>query len=326
MALRPPRGSGDTESRPLIAAESRSHHFGAVISKPGLKLKHAYRLINTSNHDIRIVELVNRQPCCGEVGIGKRVLRPGEATEVEVTLAIRQDFGDIIHDTIVLTDPAEPEESVLRTMARAYAEIRVEELAPANGTSLLSSDKPRLFEFRVYAYGTSREPPIDLDRVELKSAGRVGWAGPKEDGGSDDGVTALTRRFTALLDPAGAPGERNTEILLEHDRRPCCSHVVSWEVVPPIAASPKLIVIKPGQRAYRVLLRSRDRAPFRITGIECKVAGLHGSAASKVAAVTQIVEVENHHALRPQSGRGLITVLIDHPDQQKVDLPFVLLE
>ena len=177
----PPTNESTAASATLIGEESRSHHFGAVISKSGLKLKHGYRLVNTTKHDVKVTSLVNRKPCCGALRIGKTMLHPGDETEVEVTLSIRQEFGDVIHDTVVLTEPAQPDELVLRTMARAYPAIRIEEVTPGSGTVLLSSDKPKPVEFRVLAYGSSRSAGVDLDRVELCSAINVDWLGLKEE-------------------------------------------------------------------------------------------------------------------------------------------------
>jgi len=326
LILRPPPNESAAANASLIGEESRSHHFGAVISKSGLKLKHAYRLVNSTAHDIKVRDLVNRKPCCGEVRIGKTMLHPGDETEVEVTLSIRQEFGDTVHDTVVLTEPAQSEELVLRTMASAYPAIRIEEIAPASGTVLLSSDRPKPVELRVLAYGSSTEGPLDLDGVELRSTIKVDWLGPKEEATSEDGLTVETRRFTARLDPAGAPGERKAEIVLVNDKQPCCTHVVSWETVTPITAFPKMIVLKPGERDYRVLIQSRDQKLFRITRIECNVPGIKGRAANDGAGVTQTVAVERPGALQPQSVRGLITVFTDHPAQGKVDLPFVVVD
>jgi hypothetical protein len=323
----PPTATESTAaSAPLIAEESRSHHFGAVISKSGLKLKHGYRLVNATKHDVKVRDLINRRPCCGEVRVGKATLHSGDETEVEVTLSIRQEFGDIIHDTVVLTEPAQPEELVLRTMARAYPPIRVEEVTPANGTVLLSSDKPKPVEFRVFAYGSSTQAPIDVDRVELRSAIKVDWLGLKEEATGEDDLTVETRRFTVLLDPAGLPGEHKAEIVPLNDKRPCYSHLVSWETVSPITASPKMLVMKPDERDYRVLIQSRDRKLFRITGIKCNVAGVQGRAAQVTAALTQTVEAEVQGIVRPRNGRGLITVFTDHPAQGKVDVPFAVVD
>ena len=322
----PPTNESTAASATLIGEESRSHHFGAVISKPGLKLKHGYRLVNTTKHDVKVTSLVNRKPCCGALRIGKTMLHPGDETEVEVTLSIRQEFGDVIHDTVVLTEPAQPDELVLRTMARAYPAIRIEEVTPANGAVVLTSDKPKSVEFRVLAYGSLTERPVDLDRVDLCSTIKVDWLGLKEEATSEDGLTVETRRFTAPLDPAGRPGERKVAIVLLNDKQPCYTHVVSWEAVLPITASPKLIVMKPGERDYHVLIQSRDRKPFRITRIECKVPGVQGRAANHTAARTQMVEVDGQGALRPQDGRGTIAVFTDHPSQARVDLPFVVID
>jgi hypothetical protein len=41
--------------------------------------------VNTSNHDIKVAQLINRRPCCGEVRIGKTLLHSGEATDTVAT-------------------------------------------------------------------------------------------------------------------------------------------------------------------------------------------------------------------------------------------------
>jgi hypothetical protein len=139
QALTPP---SNLEPR-LIDSESSTHHFGVVISPTSRKLEHRYRLANSTGHDVRIVELVNRKPCCGELHVGKTTLRPGDETEVVVTLSVRQEFGDVVHDTVVLTEPPQSEVLVLRTMAKAVPSIRIEEVTPVSGLVLLSSEKPR---------------------------------------------------------------------------------------------------------------------------------------------------------------------------------------
>jgi hypothetical protein len=199
-------GAATEASALLIGEESRSHHFGAVISGSGKKLKHAYRLANSAARDVKIVGLANLKPCCGEVRIGPTRLQPGEGTEIEVTLSVRQEFGEIVHGTRVITEPPQPAGLVLLTMAKAYPPIRIEEVSPASGMALLSSDKPKRVEFRLFAYGSPTEAPVDLDRLELRSATKVDWLGPKEPAASDGDVTATMRRFSAEFDPTGPPG------------------------------------------------------------------------------------------------------------------------
>jgi hypothetical protein len=258
--------------------------------------------------------------------MGKTTLHPGDETEIEVTLSVRQEFGDVVHEAVVLTEPPQPEALVLRTMAKAYPSVRIEEVPPINGLVLLSSDQPKRVEFRAFAHGSSNEPPADLDRLRLRSTVKADWAGPKEESPSEDGLRIETRRFTASLDPAGPPGERRAEILLQYGDLVRYRHVVSWEVALPITASPKLTVIRPGQRDYRVLIRSRDQKPFRIARVECGVPGIRGRASNTAAALAQTVEVVSEGAPPSEGWRGIITVFTDHPTQGKVDLPFVVVE
>jgi hypothetical protein len=161
-------------SEPLFDELSRSHHFGAVISEPGRKLKYNHVLRNKSRHAIRIVDLVNRKPCCGEIHLGKNTLEPGEETAVEVTLFVNQEFGEIVHDTVVVTEPRQTDELVLRTMAKAYPPIRFEQTTPESPSALVSSERPRKVDLTVFAYGTSPQPGVDLtaSRWNLRSKPR----------------------------------------------------------------------------------------------------------------------------------------------------------
>jgi len=311
---------------PLIAADSRSHHFGPVISKADRKLTHAYHLDNKTKRDVRIVELVNRKPCCGEIGVGQKVLRPGDRTDVVVRLSVRQEFGEIVHDTVVVTSPPQPEPLVLRTMATAYPPIRIEEVASSSDSVLLTSDQPTQFEFRVLACGTAADPPVDLDRVEVRSTIKASWVGSKVEVPSEEGLTTGSRLFAAWFDSSGTPGERRAELQLAHGANVVHKHVLSWEAVSPIKATPKMIVMKPGERECRVLFRSRDQRLFRITGIECKVPGVQGRADSNAAAQTHTLDIESHGDVRPQNAMRLVTVFTDHPAQQKVEIPYVVID
>ncbi len=211
-------------------------------------------------------------------------------------------------------------------MVKAYPSIRVEELTPDKGQDALNSDSPSPVEFRVFAYGSATDAPFDLDRVELQSTIKAHWIGSKEANPSDDGLQIESRRFTALLDPAGHPGQRKDEILLRDGQQVVCSHVLNWEAFAPIAASPKVTVMKPGEHEYRVVIQSRDRRLFRITRIECMLSGVTAQAANTFAACEQTVQINSERVSRLESGRGVITVFTDHPAQERVDVPLVVLE
>jgi len=297
-----------------------------VIGKPGQKMDHRYRLVNPSRLDVKLVEVVNRKSCCGLITVGKQVLHPGDATDVTVTLVVGDKFGGVVHETEVVTDLPTDASIVLRTSATAHPAFRFEELSSSEseGEASLEFTKPRRAEVRVFATGTAADPIADLDRLELRSTVKAEWTGSKEPVRSDDALRIESRRLTAWLDTAGPTGDRRAELLLRDGAKVLANHVVAWEVTAPITVSPKVLVIKAGQRDYQFLVQSGNQKPFRITRVDCKVPGIEARAASDAPAVTQIVKVE----CSPQAGqeRGTITISTNHPALSTVDLPFVFLE
>ncbi len=91
-----------------------------------------------------------------------------------------------------------------------------------------------------------------------------------------------------------------------------------------MTASPKVIAMRSGRRDYRVVIQSRDQKPFRVKRIESRVAGIRGRALTTTAALSQTVQVEG--VSQSKVRRGAITVFTDHPIEEKVDLPFVVID
>lgn len=91
-----------------------------------------------------------------------------------------------------------------------------------------------------------------------------------------------------------------------------------------MTASPKVIAMMPGRRDYRVVIQSRDRQPFRITRLQSTRTGVQGRASDPAPAWTQTVEVEG--SPKPKDHRGSLMVFTDHPLQQKVDVPIVIVD
>lgn len=315
----------ENEVRPsLIAEADREHDFGPVIASPGRKVEHLYRLTNPTHRDVKILNVINRKPCCGTVRAEAAVLRPGDTTDVAVTLLVGDRFGDVAHMVEVVTDAPEQPSRVLRTMARAIPPFRIEEDSAFDRMTLVGTKKPRQAAYRVFAAGTMAEPPNGLDRLVLRSTIRVEWAGSKEPSASDDGLQVESRRFIAWLDPAGPLGERRAEFLLMEGERAHGRHVVTWEIAPRMTASPKVIAIRSNQRDYRIVIRAQDRKPFRVKRIESKETGIRGRVADASAGIAHTVHVEGVQPLKER--RGAITVLTDHPIQERVDLPFVIID
>jgi hypothetical protein len=316
--------SESTITTSLIADADRQYNFGAVIGRPEQKVDHRYRLINAAQHDVKIVNVINHKTCCGIVQVGNSVLRPGETTDVVVTLVVGDKFGEVVHETEVVTDQASDSNIILRTTAEAIPAFRIEEQSSSAEPIVMGTREPRRAEFRVFASGTETDPPANLDRAELRSTIKAEWVGAKTLNPSEDGLSVESRAFTALLDGTGSPGYRKAEILLQDGKQVLDRYVVSWEVVAPIVASPKVIVLSPGKREYHFVIRSRDKTSFRVTRIECGDPGLKPGAANPTSAVTQTVELEGV----PEKGsrQGVVTVYTDHPAQGKIEVPFLLID
>jgi len=311
-------------SKFLISRSDRQHDFGAVIGAQGKKREHQYRLVNTTDREVKILNVVNRKTCCGIVKVGPTTLKPGEASHVDLTLTINEAFGEVVHEIEVATDsPSEPS-IVLRTTAHAFPALRIEEVPRRESAPLIAGGPNRRVEFRVFASGTEADPPVDLDRIELRSTAEAHWDGSKESAPSEDGLIVESRRFVTALDSTGPPGERRAEYLFQIGEQGHGRHVVAWEVVAPLRVSPGMIVVKPDQREFRLVLASRDERSFRITKIECASPEIRAQATSTNASPSQGVRIEG--VPRGAHSRGVVSIFTDHPDEDRVDVPYVLID
>jgi hypothetical protein len=100
--------------------------------------------------------------------------------------------------------------------------------------------------------------------------------------------------------------------------------VVRWEVLPTITVSPSVLVLRADRTSPRVVLSSRGQT-FTIRRIESDSPGLKGHAEGTAPARTQVVRFEGL-PVSPKSGRGTVSLFTDHPGQDRVDLPFVVIE
>ena len=294
------------------------------MSRPGRRSPHSYRLTNTTAGVVNLLNVINYKTCCGSVRAEKLKLEPGESTEVEVTLHLDNQFGDVVNTTEVVTDLPSDESIVLRTSATTVPFLRVEPASQPDGPILAGSKAGTVAAFRVFAAGDASEAPVDLDHVELQSTIPVEWTGPKQNSPSEEGVEIQSRVFRATLDATGAPGERRAEVVMRRESNDLLRHAVAWTVVAPITVAPEMIVLKSGGRDNRVVLKSRDQQAFRVTRVECDSPEVRGQATSAEPALTQVVEVSGDP--KPGAGRGVVSVFTDHPTLSKIEVPFIVLD
>jgi hypothetical protein len=280
--------------------------------------------VNTTASVVNLLNIINRKTCCGSVRAEKLRLGRGASADIEVTLHLDNRFGDVVNVVEVVTDLPSEEHIELRTSATAVMFLRVEPVSLPQGPILAGTDVASWATFQVFAAGDAGEPPIDLDRIALRSTIPAEWAGPKQEDPSEDGRTIESRLFHATLDATGSPGNRRAEVLMEEESNVLLRHVVDWRVVPPISIVPEMIVLKSGDHDYRVVLKSQDEAAFRVTGVECGDPGVHGLAASSDPAPTQVVVVKG--TPKPGTKRGVVAISTDHPASGKIEVPYTVLD
>ena len=268
------------------------------------------------------MRLTNQKTCCGDVAGELRALRPGESTEVNVTLRLADKFGGVEHTTAVETDLASEPEILLRTTATAFSAFRCEEAATDNGTLQVGST--RRFAYRAVATGVPDDPPGNLDHLKLTSDSAVAWTGNAEAVPAPDGVIVQTRLFSLTPPADDPPGEYRAEILLRDAGRVVFRATLNWQVVAAIATSPRMIVVKPGTTSQRVMVFARDGQPFSITRVECSLPGVEYHVVNPTSANRHIVEVKTGSPL--SETHGSVTIGTDHAAQGRVELSLLVLE
>ena len=325
-----PRDAGDayaaTSVRTLIDEADRRHDFGVVVGKAGARRTHRYRLTNRTGRVVTLLNVINHKTCCGQVQVGRRELAPGESTDVEVTLLLNDRFGEVAHETEVVTDSPDDSNIDLRTSASARLPLRIEALArPEDGDDVPITPRRSLrTTLRVYSTGTTDEPPADLDSVTLRSSVPCNWVGSKTESSSGEGLHVESRVFEAVLDTSGPAGDRSAEVLLENQGAVLMRHPLTWKVVPAITASPKLIAIKAGKEHYRVVLNARDQRAFRVLRVESDASCIQADVDDASTATTHVVQFDCESL--PDRGRGIVSIVTDHASLSRIEIPYLVID
>ena len=91
-----------------------------------------------------------------------------------------------------------------------------------------------------------------------------------------------------------------------------------------MTATPKVVVVRNGEKKYRILLQSQDRSLFRITRIESQRQGVEVKAREQKPARVQTVDIDAVAA--KSTDKGSLTVFTDHPTQPTIVIPFMVLD
>lgn len=312
------------DDAPFGDASDRRHDFGAIVGRPGLALDHTYTLVNTSDEPVEILRAVNLKSCCGTIQLDARTIEPGQAATLVVTIRVGEAIGPISHHAIVETDQPGAERLDFVTTVTAYPRVRIEEAGGAAPSPLPNQEVHR--DFVAYAYGIADEPPLPLDETAIESVLGASWLEAAAERSIGGGIIERSRRLSLLLPAEGRVGWRSEEFALKNGEAVVLRHVLTWEVVPHIAAVPKLAVFPRGTRERDIRLHARDETPFQVSRIELDAPGMRAAARGSGPAPLQIVQVQ-HDGHPEDAGRPLImNIVTDHPEQANVEVPIIFLD
>jgi hypothetical protein len=237
----------------------KSHDFGTVAR--GSKVRHTFRVVNTTSHDVRIADFRTRCGCT-DVQIGSREVPPGTQTTVEVTLDTTRFVGYKPSGLTLVFDRPQ------------FVEVDLNLSSFIRGDLMLSEGG---FDFGTVPRGASRSHTLQLTyqgtrsdwaitqlntitehvRATLKPVGRT---------------TSGARRYelTATVNPDAPAGYLREEITLSTNdpESPTIPVSITATVQPAVTVAPAVLNlghVKPGQEIQKVVM-VKGLQPFRVTG------------------------------------------------------------
>jgi hypothetical protein len=232
----------------------KSHDFGTVAR--GSKLRHTFRIVNTTSSDVHIVG--ERTKCgCTDLKIGARDIPPGTQTTVEVTLDTTKFVGYKPSGLTLVFDRPE------------FREVDLNLSCFIRGDVMLSSGG---FDFGIVPRGAGRSLVLNLNY----HGGRPDWAITKVTTISDD-IAAQVKRvggssqylITATLKPTAPAGYFRDEItLMTNDPdSPAIPISVTANIQAAVTVAPGVLNLgrlRPGTQVKKTVL-IKSSQPFKVT-------------------------------------------------------------
>lgn len=311
----PPSNAADLVFGP---AGDRRFDFGVVVGGEDRSLKHEYRLVNHSDSPVRILEVVNAKPCCGQVEpVESNTLEPGEGLDIKVTVRAGQTLGPVQHRVLVETDLGEPATLEYWTVVEVIPRVRLDEVTEKLAPLFPGHSAQR--RFVVYAHALEGERGLELDDSTVNATSGLAWEGPARRTQRADGVVEWSRPLSITLTAEGDPGPRTETITVLDGERPALQRRLDWEVASCLKADPPgLIAAVASRMEKRVIVRSVDGRAFRITSIGVEAPGVSAKVEEDEPRAAHVVRVAIEPEADGQGRSGKLVIKTDHPGQAVV--------
>ena len=296
-------------AQPRAVLDADRFDFGQI--PQGARVVHRFVLANEGNEPLEVHRVV---PSCGctTALLGRTLLGPGERTELEVTFSSAGFQGPVDKSVQVDTnDPSRPHQTldfhaqVMAQILLASDRIPILDLAPG--------DRRRL-SVKLES-GTGQ--PIAVADVDLSPAPWLGVATRETDKALFVDLDLLASRL---------PKDRlaGTDTITLHLQNPSPTVVtlkVDWAKIAPIYATPARVAwAEPAGRelAATVVVRSRDRKPFRILAVRTTRALLAVEDLKPGPAAAHTVRVTLAGSAGPGTYDDQAILELDVPGQQEL--------
>ena len=270
----------------------------------GSKVRHTYRVVNTTNEEIRIV---NTHPKCGctDVRLGARVIPPATQTTIEVTLDTTKFQGFKASGLTLTLDKPSSIEVDLNLTAFIRGDVT---LNPGNVDFGIVPHNAKQSRTLTLSYFGGR-PGWRINGIETISPDLVVEAQPPatpSTGGS------LQYVLTATLKPTVPSGYFKDEITLETNdpSAPKIPISVSANIQAAVMISPALInlgTLKAGKTVTKVVL-VRATKPFKVTGFKADRDELTGKVADEDSKALHTVTLTFKAPAKPAPFHGVLEI------------------
>jgi hypothetical protein len=291
-----------------------SFDFGTVAR--GSKIKHAFRLVNTTDQTLHIVNWTTKCGCT-DVQVGAKEIPPGTQTFVEATIDTTKFQGFKSSGLTLTFDRPTYAQKDLTVTCFIRGDVLLSPGAVEFGTVNRTSGATQLLTLS-YVGGQTNWGVLKLTTLTDHVAARLEEIPGTRTAGS------VQYRLTAALKPTAPVGYFKDEIVLETNdpTSPRIPVSVSANVESNVVVAPHVLAlstVRPGQVISRdVLVRARE--PFVVSDVASTADSLSGTAADQTARPLQKVRVTLKAPAQPGPFHATLAIKTSLADEPPAEL------
>jgi len=301
---------------PAISFEKTHHDFGRM--EDGQKASHRFKVVNRGTAILEIKEIIPSCGCSYSIA-GQNSLKPGEETFIEVVFDPGGMTGNIQKTVAVRSNDPKNEEVILTFEATV-----VREIMPSSTYAIFSG---------VTRTGPAISKTIRLESgdgqpivvTDTKTPGAPYLSCNPQQQGND--VILNISLDGKLLPPKINQGTDNLAVRTASKKVPVLHFQIHWEVQPAILAEPEWVswlgaAAGKEQRATITLKHPQGKS-FRILDAKSSSSILRASGITKNSTAEHKFEVILSAKAKAGAHREVLTLKLDDPEQQSLEIPIV---